>query len=361
MAAFCPIGSVMRVLRSPAVIAATAVAGCVLSLTAPAASAAPAWKIALKVTGSNFPQFSAITASSATSAWAFEGTGIGTPSAYQLSGSTWTRRAFPDAKGDIVFAASSSSASNVWAFTFKGEALRFNGTSWSKMKSFGKVIQSGVAVGTSSAWAFVQVGDTGGLASWHFNGSSWTKVSSGAGLAGASALSASSIWGFGGTNVAHWNGSTWKKTSVKSLLPKNTLLSHSFVADIYAASSASVYAAASGGRQDEGGPLVLLHYDGHKWSKVASGSKSLGGPVGIAPDGSGGLWIPIGSGSPQSASMEHFTHGALHSVALPYRPAHLSLFAVTNGKNSTAAMTAGLYRKSFSASTTTAVILRFGP
>jgi hypothetical protein len=41
-------------------------------------------------------------------------------------------------------------------------------------------------------------------------------------------------------------------------------------------------------------------------------------------------------------------------------PAHLDLFGAAVGKNTTAALAVGYMRKSFSAHTTTAVILRFG-
>ncbi len=324
----------------------------------PARAAAPAaasWHLAFQVPGPNFPEFTAATATSGGSAWAFEVQGSKAPAAYQLSGSTWSRRAFPAKAGDSVIAASSSSARNVWAFTFQGQVLRFDGHSWAKVKKFSKSIGSGLAVSTNDVWAFGPMG----AGTWHFNGHGWARVASGTGLAGARALSASSIWGYGGTNVAHWNGHTWAKTSVAALLPKNTLLSHSFVAGIYAASASSVHAIGSGGRQDEGGPLVLLHYNGSAWSRVAQ-NKNLGGPVAIFPDGHGGLWIPVLTGFPGNGSMEHFAHGTLSSVALPISPPHLALFAGAIGKHTTAALAVGYKRKSFSAQTTTAVILRFG-
>jgi len=351
----------MRKLSLTALLAAAAVA--VAAAPAGAASAgarAPAgssWQIAVKVAGPGFPSFTAVTAASATSAWTFETAGTAAPRAYQLSGSTWTAQPFPDPAGDSVSSASSSSSDNVWAFTFQGRVLHYDGTSWTIVKNFGKVIESGLAISSSDVWVFGQ-SFAPALGTWRYNGSTWTKVSSGAGLGHASALSANSVWACGGTDVAHWNGSTWKKTSVAHLLPKNTELSHSFVADVYAASSKSVYAVASGGRQDEGGPLVLLHYNGSTWRRLALNAK-LGGPVAVVPDGSGGLWIPVVIGQGIS-SMEHYAGGVLKSVSLPYAPPHLSLSAAANARNSHAALTVGFYRKSFSATTSTAVILRYG-
>ena len=344
---------------SPArfLLTTTAAAGAVvLAAAVPAASASTAsWHTAFTVSGSGFPQFTAVTATSASGAWAFADSGGKAPVAYELSGSTWKSHAFPAASGDIVQAAASSSASNVWAFTFKGQVLRFNGSSWAKIKKFSKAINSGVAISSTDVWIF----GSPGTGTYHYDGHTWTHSASGSGLNGGSALSSSSIWAYGGTSVAHWNGSTWSKTSVASLLPKNTQLSHSRVAGIYAASASNVYAVGSGGRQDEGGPLVLLHYNGHAWSKVAEDA-GLGDPMAVIGDGSGGLWIPVRTGFPGNGSMEHYSHGKLSSAKLPFSPPHLFLFGAAIGKGTTAALAVGYSRTSFNAKTTTAVILRYG-
>jgi hypothetical protein len=346
-------------LRNPVLLASAAASALALAATVPAAAAVPSaasWRTSFHVAGPNSPVFTAVAATSGNSAWAFEVSGSAAPGAFRFDGTSWTRHAFPAGRGDVVTSASASSASNAWAFTFHGLVLRFNGTSWAKVKKFSKPIGSGLAISRTDVWVF----GSPGTGTWHFNGHSWTKSVTGKGLKGASALSASNIWAFGGTNVAHWNGKSWTKTSVARLLPKNTQLSHSFVAGIYAASAGSVYAAASGGRQDEGGPLVLLHFNGSRWRRVAE-NKSLGGPAAIVPDGRGGLWIPVDTGVPPSSSMEHFSHGILAHVTLPFSPAHIALFGAAIGKHTTAALTVGFTRKSFSARTTTAVILRFQP
>jgi hypothetical protein len=348
----------MRML-SPVLLAPAAAGALALAAVVPAAAAArstASWHTSFQVAGPNSPAFTAVAATSGSNAWAFNVSGRAAPGAFQFDGSNWTRHAFPAGRGDAVTSASASSASNVWAFTFHGLVLQFNGTSWSKVKKFKNPIGAGLAISSTDAWVF----GSPGPGTWHFNGHSWTKSVTGKGLEGASALSASSIWAFGGTNVAHWNGKSWTRTSVARLLPKNTQLSHSFVAGIYAASAKSVYATASGGRQDEGGPLVLLHFNGSGWSRVAE-NKSLGGPAAIVPDGRGGLWIPVDTGVPPSSSMEHFSHGTLSDVTLPFSPAHIALFGAAIGKRTTAALTVGFTRKSFSARTTTAVILRFQP
>jgi hypothetical protein len=353
----------MRIVSRKSVLFATAAAATatlttLATLVAAPAGAAQSWQISLKVTGSSFPAFTAVTASSSSDAWAFSNPGNAAPGAYWYDGSTWSKApSFPDPKGDQVISASSSSSGNVWAFTFQGRVLHYNGSNWSVVKKFSKPIESGLAISSTNVWVFGnEFGDA--LGTWHYNGGNWTRSSSGSGLSGGYALSAGSIWAYGGADVAHWNGVTWKKTSLAHLLPKKTEFSRWAVAGIYAASAKNVYAVASGDTQDEGGPVGLLHYNGSKWTRLFRSTKA-GGPIAIVPDGNGGLWIPVAFGQGES-SMDHWSGGAMHSVTLPYSPAHLVLFGAANGPGSKNAITVGFYRKSFSSVTSTAVILRYG-
>jgi hypothetical protein len=69
----------------------------------------------------------------------------------------------------------------------------------------------------------------------------------------------------------------------------------------------------NGSTQDAGGPVVILHYDGHAWTKLAGDAG--GNPFGITPDGAGGLWIPVywaGGGT-----ILHYSRGAITAAALP--------------------------------------------
>ena len=321
-----------------------------------------AWHLAKTVPGSNFPRFSAVTATSAGSAWAFEAFGGAPikPVAYQLTGSTWARQAFPGKRGEEVVAAASSSPTNVWAFTSDHRALRFNGHGWSAMKTFSKAIGSGLALSRSDVWVFGEPYEPGaGLGSWHFNGKAWTRSATGNGLLGASAVAPDDIWAFGFTKVANWNGHAWTATSVASVLPPDSQLCDSHLTGIWAQSARSVWAIGTGGCQDQGGPFVLLHYNGTSWSRVAK-INALGAPMAIVPDGMGGAWIPVLTGFPGDGSMEHLTSGTLSPVRLPIGPLHLALLGAATGPHTTAALAVGYSRRSFSASTTTAVILRFG-
>jgi hypothetical protein len=67
------------------------------------------------------------------------------------------------------------------------------------------------------------------------------------------------------------------------------------------------------GTQDAGGPVVILHYDGHAWTKLAS--YGMGDPSDITPDGAGGLWIPVGWAG--GGTILHYSRGTITATALP--------------------------------------------
>ncbi len=347
-------------------LAGGAVAGSTLAMAAPAATAlraAPAWHVTKTVGGGGFQEFSAATAATGTSAWAFESAaGNSKPRAYQLSGHTWAQKPFPSQRGEQVISASSSSPSNVWAFTITDHStsrvLHFNGHSWKQVKTFGKIVSAGLAVSPADVWVFGEP-FAPELGTMHFDGHKWTKVS-GAPLLGGSALSARSVWAFGAASVAHWNGRSWHRASVARLLPKkNRLCGPGILNGIDAISAKNVYAAGAAGCPDGEGPLVLLHFNGRAWSRVAIKTVHAF-PAAIIGDGSGGLWIPVGSGGPPSSMMYHFAHGTLSKASFPVSPLHLFLSGAAVGTRTTAAIAFGLTRSSITASKSTAVIVQFG-
>jgi len=304
---------------------ATAALACALAVPVAASAAhsqpalAKSWKIVKTVHGGS-PNFTAVTATSSSSAWAFETfpTSLAKPVAWRLTGSIWAAVSFPGRTGEQVSAAGSSAASDVWAITTNGSksrALRWNGGSWAATGTFRTDIGAVTVLNSHDVWAFATAFFPSSGGAWHYNGHAWSRVASGHGLTAGSALSHTSVWAVGGTDVAHWNGHTWARTSVASLLPANTALSHSSVVGIYAQSASSVWAVGTGGRQDEGGPTVVLHYNGHAWSRAAS--RNSNNPVQVIPDGSGGLWIPVPSTNGIPCQLLRYSHGHLAPVSLP--------------------------------------------
>ena len=306
------------------------------STTQPAAAT---WKVVKKVAGENF---TAVVATGRNGGWAF---GSGTPStnprptAWRRSGSSWTRVSFPGQRNEVVITAEAASATDVWAFTTGGaqsRALRWNGRAWTVQRSFSLPIGGAAVISPGDVWVFGQPsfpGSSTGFGAWHFDGRGWTHVASGHGLQGGSGLSAHDVWSFDGTDVAHWNGSAWSRTSVARLLPaaQQTHLNDPAVAGIFAVSADSVYAVGNGNQEDDGGPMVLLHWNGRAWSKVAGGlfGFDVGPAQPMASDGHGGLWIPMAG--PEGGSDSHLLHysgGRLTTAAVPGGPSRTNIATV---------------------------------
>jgi hypothetical protein len=308
--------------------AAVATAG-LLALAGQAAAAptTPHWHTVKSVTtGSG--AFTAVVATGKTTAWAFGGQftpATGPATAWQLKGGAWTQdKAFPGKSGETVVAAGASSPSDVWAFTQDGagsRVLHYNGTAWSVAKAFSAQIGGASVAGNNDVWVF----GTGlfgmpQLGAWYFNGRTWRLT--GTGLLGGSALSPTSVWAFSGTKVYHFNGSRWANTQLASLLPPKQQLNGPAVTGIIALSASNVYALGNGNREDEGGPTVVLRYNGRTWTKLATGSfgygtTSGGGSQQVSSDGASGLWLPMPGVGGQKSFIVHYSAGKLTPATLP--------------------------------------------
>jgi hypothetical protein len=337
--------------------------------SASAAQAEPtvpaSWKIVKATHARHGPNFTAITASSPGHAWAFETfqTSSAKPVAWHLSGSAWSTATFPGHAGEHVAAAGSSSAGDVWAITSTGtksRALHWNGSSWAATGSFPADIDAVTVRTASDVWVFASPFFPGHGGAWHYNGHHWARSASGNGLTDGSALGGNNVWAVGGRSVAHWNGHGWSRTSLASLLPKNTKLSHSVLVGIFAQAAGNVWAVGTGGRQDEGGPTVLLHYNGHHWSKLAQLLSS--NPSQVIPDGSGGLWIPVPSANGIAFQLLRFSAGHLHTACLPVSGHRLNMVAMAAIPHSGQAFGAGFqHRTDNLGARVSGAILQFKP
>jgi hypothetical protein len=329
-------------------IAATAVLGAgaataaaVLGAGTASAGSVPAagsWHIVKTTHRSGNPVFTAITASSRTNGWAFLGeqTGTSRPLAYRLTGSGWHQTAFPNETGETVTAAVATSASNAFVLLTgkKNRVLRWNGHSWRKIRTIGRTMTGLSASGRKNAWVF------GARQAWHWNGDHWTAVSVGKPLSAGYTRSPRSVWAVGGSNVVHYNGHIWRVTSVAKLLPATTTLSKSRLVAIWVYSPRSVWAVATGGREDEGGVAVVLHYNGHTWSRKALG-KTDGTPEAVIPDPAGGLWIPAQLGDGGAFQMLRYNNGSLKTVAVPHGGYGIEAPAVSTVPGTHASLAAG--------------------
>jgi hypothetical protein len=338
------------------------------ALASPAAAShlAPSWQVVDQVHGGALGQFTALTAVGRSGGWAFDG--ISAPAAWRLSGSSWTRVPFPaNSSGEFVVKVAATSPSDVWAFTdgvAHSRVLRWNGHAWTVQKTFQRAIGGAVVLSANDVWVFGQPFIPGAyLGAWHYNGQVWTQVAGGADLEGGSGLSANDIWAFDGSDVAHWNGQAWTRTSVASLLPARQELNGPAVTGIYVQSPDSVYAIGNGNLEDEGGPVVVLHYNGTAWTRVAEGNYGYGTqPLQqIAPDGQGGLWLPMPGVDGQPSYLLHYSDGNLTPVALPVSSTKIDIDAVALIPGTTDLLAGGYtHAASNQGSNVTAVVYRYG-
>lgn len=276
--------------------------------------------------------FTAVVATGKTTGFAINGVGSGAPggeTAWERTGrtgATWKKVPFPGRSLESVNYAAASSPSDVWAFgdseTFDAaRVLRWTGSKFAVVKTFGGPIWGASVLGPKNVWVY-------GLAP--------------AGFAFEAALNDHDVWGFTTTSVRHWNGHQWAATSVRSLLPPKApkpVHSNPQVVGVLALSDSNVYAIGNGTYQVTGGPVVVLHYNGHKWSKLATGNFGFGPDwQRSTPDGSGGIWLPMTAGL-NVASLVHYADGKLTSAAV--NPATLDIDSVSRIPGTTRMLAGG--------------------
>jgi hypothetical protein len=364
----------MRTVRGRGWLFAAGGCAAMVALATPAASAAPAaaptWHV-IKSVKTGQGEFTAVVATAKSSGWAFDGQFSATAgdTAWRLSGGTWTQdKAFPGVKQEDVVAAAATSPSDVWAFaeTFAGSSrvLHYNGKAWSVVKKFGAQIGGASVAGKNDVWVFGAEFAPKQLGAWHYDGHSWKQTSKG--LQGGSALSATNVWAFSGTKVYHYNGSKWAPANLKSLLPAKQELNDPAINGIIALSPKNVYAIGNGNRQDEGGPTVILHYNGSKWAKLATGSfgygttAALGAAQQISTDGKGGLWLPFPGVDGQQSFMVHYAAGKLTPVRLPGNSRAIAVVSVSRIPGTAAQLAGGdTFKASNPSVNQVAVILKY--
>jgi hypothetical protein len=329
-------------------------------------SGGPSWQVTKQVNSGVNGDFTAVAAQGRNGGWAFNGTSI--PTAWKRTGSTWTQVPFPSQGQDgPVIAAAALAPNDAWAFT-QGVSLsrvfHWNGSSWSVVRSFQRQIGGAVVLSATDVWVFGEPYIPGAyLGAWHYNGHTWTQVSGGGDLEGGSGLSASDIWAFDGSDVAHWNGHTWSRTSLARLLPSHQELNDPMLSGIYEQSRNSVYAIGNGNLQDEGGPTVVLHWNGRTWSKVAEGNVGYGtAPLQqIASDGSGGFWLPMPGVESAPSYLLHFSNGALSKATLPVASTKINIDAVALIPGTTSLLAGGYtHGASNPGSNVVSVLLQYG-
>lgn len=262
-------------------------------------------------------------------AWAGGESPARTPALHHLTGRTWRAVSLPGPPGTFVTNISATSATNVWA-ALANEPLvaRLTGGGW-VTKSFAHgtdaiATDNIVTIGPKNTWVFAFDFNTKSPFAEHFNGSTWTRsplpalVDCDCQTHAVSASSAGNIWAwvFDSKTKAfatmRWNGQKWQVIK----LPAHVVPTGQKVGalQMLAESRTDVWATADNVMST--GSIILLHWNGHAWTKI--GGKlpkgQLAGP--IAADGRGGLWL-IGRTRTFSQFILHYTGGRWTRFSMP--------------------------------------------
>jgi hypothetical protein len=155
-----------------------------------------------------------------------------------------------------------------------------------------------------------------------------------------------------------FNGNRWQVFSLPAhLAPRGQVVTPQ---SMLAVSPTNVWATAYTNGLGVSGPIILLHWQGHGWAKVA-GSLPSGALVGpIARDGHGGIWLgAVSQGS--SPEVLHFGNGAWTTDPLPSSKAGvISLTGLSLMPGSRSLWGTGVLGRTSLGQTNGAVIVRFG-
>jgi hypothetical protein len=202
--------------------------------------------------------------------------------------------------------------------------LRWNGKDWTRVASpgTGTILGLGFAA-SSNGWA---VGSNGSKTLiLHWNGKTWnsspavaaappppaTRYSTAGGLAGVAAASASSAWAVGhaGTGTSakvlmlHWNGSRWSRVTSPSVLTGAGELAAITVVsakDAWAVGYTGTFTTTASTR------TLLLHWNGTAWSRVTTPAPVAGALSGVTATASRGWavgYVPNGHNFPKSLAL----------------------------------------------------------
>ncbi len=312
-----------------AAVAAGALATAALPLAAPA-NAIPAarhgWRI-IKVIGTKNVVLRAIAAPKTSSAWlgGLRASSFETPVLYHLAGGRAPMTVPPGGRGVGVNSLSASSASNVWGSDLGAPlVLRLTKHGWSSHSvAIGKdemQIAGVVATGRAGVWALTDDITTRRNYAFHFGDRTWHRVTipyaPGADrqVGVVSGTSDQDIWSltFAGQPSApaafRYDGKKWRLTRFPASVAKDAPL------QILTESARDAWATL-GPTGATSRPLILLHWNGTRWSRVTGKlpADTLVGPV--APDGRGGLWLPAADGVHEV--LLHFAAGHWSSVKVP--------------------------------------------
>ena len=213
--------------RQPAACRSTGVAG--------AGAGHAAWRLKLAIhylpPVTNHSQYDVVLAGTGQT-WFLGGSdvgGHGKPEIERIKNGVPHSAPLPTGPHSWITAASAPSPADIWAVTYLGgSVLNWNGATWRAEPrggwKAGTRFTGITATSAADVWVF---GTSGrrypGAGTWHFNGSTWTRVNgAAAGIFQASAAGAGDLWGIGNAGAAgnallHFGGSAWRRVRPSAL------------------------------------------------------------------------------------------------------------------------------------------------
>jgi len=244
---------------------------------------------------------------------------------------------------DIWAVGSYSDGTGVKALTLHWNGSKWNQVpSPDPAGSTRSTLQGVRAVTAKSAWAVgsYSIGGTDKTLILHWNGTAWKKVASptpagGATLAAVTATSSSNAWAVGRSFsstrdmslILRWNGTSWKQVASQNAAGSNDLTA-------VTASSASNAWAAGVATSNGIDRTLTLHWNGKRWNHVVSpdpgGSGNDNGLNGVAVASPADAWAvgTSGSGTSRHTLILHWNGSRWSRVASPNPGTNNNLTAV---------------------------------
>ena len=236
--------------------------------------------------------------------------------------------------GTGVNGLSATSPANVWASVQGvpgGQVDRLTRHGWHRYSfaigTHDILMAPVVTTGPTNTWVLTEDFNTGIAYGYRFNGSQWHRQKlpaapdSDSRVGYVTASASNNIWTltFAGSRPAsmRYNGSKWQIFKFPAKLgPAVAALGPQ---QILALSPTNVWATFSPNSVAGIGTLVLLHWNGRKWSKITGKLPDASLTGAIASDGAGGVWLAAvnAAGTVPVPLILHFWHGTWSKFAVP--------------------------------------------
>lgn len=306
-----------------------AVVGCVLAWAQPALGSCGSWQ---RVAGvATRGQLLGVSAISATDVWAVGLDRQQHSLVEHWDGSVWRRVASPDParRNDELNAVVAIAPDDVWVVGSFGLAhptglvLHWDGSGWQRRllpyAARHSFLQDMTAISANDVWAVGVTGDDTTARTLHYNGVAWKLVpsisSQDLGLAAVAATSSTDVWAVGGVLIEHWDGHSWHRVASPGAGHRRRLTG-------VAAISPTDALAVDRGRH------AVDHWDGSRWTTVATAAGGFSGNLfDVAASGPADAWI-VGDNSGLPV-VDHWDGATLAEGVMP-RPIFAGLGRVTN-------------------------------